>query len=67
MSGNTAGDVREDGVGSPHEAGGGFSEDSRLTRENDDLGAGRAAFGDDLETLDRRRTEELKLIGEYDS
>lgn len=35
--------------------------------EDDDLGAGRAAYGDDLETLDRRRTEELKLIGRYDS
>eukprot|EP00903_Cladosiphon_okamuranus_P019477 g17911.t1 len=33
----------------------------------DDLGAGRASYGDDLDTLDRRRTEELKLIGEYDS
>lgn len=33
----------------------------------DDLGAGRASYGDDLDTLDRRRSEELKLIGEYDS
>eukprot|EP00752_Nemacystus_decipiens_P014594 g12996.t1 len=33
----------------------------------DDLGAGRASYGDDLDTLDRRRTEELKLIGEFDS
>lgn len=33
----------------------------------DELGAGRASYGDDLDTLDRRRTEELKLIGEYDS
>ena len=36
-------------------------------KEDDDLGAGRASYGDDLDTLDRRRTEELKLIGEYDS
>eukprot|EP00904_Undaria_pinnatifida_P006292 jgi/Undpi1/2793/HiC_scaffold_14.g06170.m1 len=36
-------------------------------RDGDDLGAGRAAYGDDLETLERRRSEELKLIGEYDS
>lgn len=35
--------------------------------KEDDLGAGRASYGDDLDTLDRRRTEELKLIGEYDS
>ncbi|CAM9555191.1 unnamed protein product [Discosporangium mesarthrocarpum] len=35
--------------------------------EEDLLGAGRASFGDDLETLDRRRTEELKLIGKFDS
>lgn len=35
--------------------------------EDDDLGAGKASYGDDLDTLDRRRTEELKLIGEYDS
>lgn len=33
----------------------------------DELGAGRASYGDDLDTLDRRRTEELKLIGEFDS
>jgi len=33
----------------------------------DALGAGRASYGDDLDTLDRRRTEELKLIGQYDS
>lgn len=35
--------------------------------EKDELGAGRASYGDDLDTLDRRRSEELKLIGEYDS
>ena len=35
--------------------------------DEDELGAGRAAYGDDLETLDKRRSEELKLIGEYDS
>ncbi|CAM9620909.1 unnamed protein product, partial [Choristocarpus tenellus] len=35
--------------------------------EEDTLGAGKASFGDDLETLDRRRTEELKLIGKFDS
>lgn len=35
--------------------------------DEDALGAGRASYGDDLDTLDRRRTEELKLIGEYDS
>lgn len=35
--------------------------------DDDELGAGRASYGDDLETLDRRRTEELKLIGEFDS
>lgn len=35
--------------------------------DEDALGAGRASYGDDLDTLDRRRTEELKLIGQYDS
>lgn len=35
--------------------------------DGDHRGAGRASYGDDLDTLDRRRTEELKLIGEYDS
>lgn len=40
---------------------------SLMEPEDDDLGAGRASYGDDLDTLDRRRTEELKLIGEYDS
>lgn len=35
--------------------------------DKDELGAGRASYGDDLDTLDRRRSEELKLIGEYDS
>lgn len=35
--------------------------------DDDALGAGRASYGDDLDTLDRRRTEELKLIGQYDS
>lgn len=34
---------------------------------DDGLGAGKASYGDDLETLDKRRTEELKLIGEFDS
>lgn len=38
-----------------------------VSADDDDLGAGRASYGDDLETLDRRRTEELKLIGDYDS
>lgn len=41
--------------------------DTEVRGDDDDLGAGRASYGDDLETLDRRRTEELKLIGEYDS
>lgn len=42
-------------------------ETGRLGADEDDLGAGRASYGDDLDTLDRRRTEELKLIGEFDS
>lgn len=42
-------------------------ENSNGEEGEDNLGAGRASYGDDLETLDRRRTEELKLIGQYDS
>lgn len=54
----------------PHfkgDAEGHYEETGRLDAKEDDLGAGRASYGDDLDTLDRRRTEELKLIGEYDS
>ncbi|CAN0266700.1 unnamed protein product, partial [Phaeothamnion confervicola] len=34
-----------------------------------DLGAGRASYAgaDDLDTLDRRRTEELRLISKFDT
>lgn len=48
-------------------AGGGSSSGGINGDGEDDLGAGRASYGDDLDTLDKRRTEELKLIGEFDS
>lgn len=35
--------------------------------EEDGLGAGKASYGDDLDTVDKRRSEELKLIGQFDS
>lgn len=56
-------DVPEANVGSGRSDAG--QDDADMNE--DDLGAGRASYGDDLDTLDKRRTEELNLIGEYDS
>lgn len=68
-SGETARGTRAAGTQREHDGNIGSDEVGEGDGDvnGDDLGAGRASYGDDLDTLDRRRTEELKLIGEFDS